>query len=411
MTTPPVPESNEPIEPTPQPEPIPPASPAPETPLVEPAAIGAAPVPLQPVPVVGQTAQRKASTRRRGSLFFPLLLIFIGGALLMNNLGMINGSIWETIAMFWPVLFVVWGLDALWRNEGLTGAVLMLGLGITFLLSNLGYLQINPWQVLITIWPVIFVAIGMDLIIGRRRNWLTMILGLLVVLAVLAGSLWYSGIWLSPTALTTGEAVSFVSQQATSARLELKPGAGSLNINDQAATGSLLSGVIPESTESWKIDQELTQAGGQATIKLSANGNQVLYTGSRQNQTNWQLGITPSLPVELAIDLGAGEAKLDLAKLQVGNLNYDFGVGALTLGLPEGSALTGQLDGGIGFLTIQVPANVGLQVQADTGLVIRSFPPGYTKLGENLYRSPNYDAAAIKVDLKINLALGQVIIK
>ncbi|MCU0487356.1 MAG: DUF5668 domain-containing protein [Anaerolineales bacterium] len=411
MTTPPVPETNEPIAPNPQPEPIPPASPAPETPPVARAVIEPAPAAPQPAPAVVQPAQRKAPPQRRGSLFFPLLLIFIGGALLMNNLGMINGSIWETIAMFWPVLFIVWGLDALWRNEGLTGAVLMLGLGISFLLSNLGYLQINPWRMLATIWPVIFVAIGMDLIIGRRRNWLTMILGLLVVLAVLAGALWYSGIWQSPSALTAGEPLNVAPQPVASAQIEIKPGVGSLKIDGQAAPGTLISGMIPETSDTWRVNQEISQSGDQVVVRLSANGSQAFYPGNRQNLTDWQLGFNPAIPIELAIDLGAGEADLDLSKLQVGNLKYDFGVGTLTLALPQGSALIGDLNGGIGFLTIQVPSSVGIEIQAETGLVIRSFPTGYTKVAENLYRSPNYQTAATKVNLKINLALGQVIIK
>lgn len=411
MTIPPVPESIEPIEPNPQPDPIPPASPAPDAPPVAPEVIGAAPVAPQPATAVRQPAQEKTSTRRRGSLFIPLLLIFIGGALLMNNLGMIDGSIWETIALFWPVLFIAWGLDALWRNEGLTGAVLMLGLGITFLISNLGYLQINPWRVLATIWPVIFVAIGMDLLIGRRRNWLTMFLGLLVVLAVLVGSLWYSGIWHYPTALTAGEPLNYAPQSVASARIEIKPGVGSLKIDGQAAPGTLISGMVPETTDTWGVNQEFSQSGDQVVIRLSANGSQAIYPGNRENLTDWQLGLNPVIPIDLAIDLGAGEADLDLAKLQIGNLKYNFGVGTLTLRLPEGSALTGEVDGGIGFLTIQVPSSVGIEIQAETGLVIRSLPTGYVKAGENLYRSPNYDTSATKVNLKVNLALGQVIIK
>lgn len=329
----------------------------------------------------------------------------------MSNLGIVSGSIWETIGMFWPVLFIVWGLDAVWRNEGLTGAVFMLGLGITFLLSNLGYLQIDPWRLLATIWPVIFVAIGMDLVIGRRRNWLTMLLGLIVVLAVLAGTLWYSGIWLSPSGLTAGTPLNYAPQAVASARIEISPGAGSLKINGQAAPGTLISGVIPETTDTWRVNQEIRQDGNQAVVKLSATGNQAYFPGNRQNLTDWQLELNPVIPIDLAIDLGAGEADLDLAKLQVKNLKYDFGVGTLRLHLPEGSALTGEVDGGIGFLTIQVPSTVGVEIQAETGLVIRSLPTGYTKAGENLYRSPNFQTAATKVNLKINLALGQLIIK
>jgi hypothetical protein len=51
------------------------------------------------------------SGRRHGSIFLPLVLIGIGIVFLLNNLGVVNWDVWDTLFQLWPILLVALGLD------------------------------------------------------------------------------------------------------------------------------------------------------------------------------------------------------------------------------------------------------------------------------------------------------------
>jgi hypothetical protein len=395
-------------EPTPSPENIPPPSPAPDrAPIPVPVPIPASSPPPPPPPGAPKPARR----RRRGSLFFPILLVIVGVVLLLNNLKIISGSTLETLISLWPVLFIAWGLDSIWRGEGLAGAIFLLGLGTVFLLGNLGYLQLNPWYVLFTIWPVLLVAIGIDILIGRRRTWWTTLLGLFLVALIMAGALWLAGVGLPSGQAVSGDKVEFGLQGATRAEVQILPGAGTISLDRLENSDALLAGVVPASSANQQILQEFTKTGEVARLKLQSTGMQVFYPSGRQNQATWMLGLTPNVPVNLELNFGAGDSTLDLTGLQIPNLNFDMGVGLATITLPDKGTVYAKINGGIGTITIWVPQGMAVQLKADTALVVRSLPAGYVKQASDAYVSPNYDSAQNRVILDLGLAIGTVTIK
>ncbi|NIO06896.1 MAG: hypothetical protein GTO40_02485, partial [Deltaproteobacteria bacterium] len=74
------------------------------------------------------------------------------------------------------------------RRGGLVGPLLLIGLGVIFLLNNLGVLAVSVWDVVFHLWPVILIAIGLDLLIGRRSVWGSLLV-LALILAVLIGGI------------------------------------------------------------------------------------------------------------------------------------------------------------------------------------------------------------------------------
>jgi hypothetical protein len=77
-------------------------------------------------------------------------------------------------SLFWPLVFI--------------------GAGVILLLSTLGYVPWQSWNVLWRLWPLLLVALGVDLLIGRRSVLgaivsglvLLLLIGLVVVLVVFA---------------------------------------------------------------------------------------------------------------------------------------------------------------------------------------------------------------------------------
>lgn len=345
------------------------------------------------------------SLRQRRSLFFPLLLIAVGVVFLLDNLGALQGDAWSYLASLWPVILIVIGLDSIYRGEGIVGAAFMIGLGVVFLLANLGYLDLNIWQLALRLWPLLLVAIGFDILIGRR-SWLASLAGLVVILALLAGALWLFGVRVDNAQPVPGETIRQALGNAGRGRVALELGAGTLQVDVLSEPGDLVAGSV-SSQSGQQPKSSLAQEGDLAVYSLRSRGVAFYNPGRRGAGWDWDLGLTRQVPVELQVNLGAGEAEFDLWALQADDLNIDLGVGQATLTLPAEGHYTARLNGAIGSLNVLVPSGLGVRVDGNTALASLQVPPGYQKDGD-VYLSPDYATAENRVDLSVGMAIGSI---
>ena len=108
--------------------------------------------------------------RHRSGIFWPLLLIIIGVVLLLNTLGTLQSNPWDLFVRYWPVLFLIGGLDNIIRGEGWVWGLISIVLGSIFLAANLGYLPWNSLNLLLRLWPLLLIAGGLDLIFKENRG-------------------------------------------------------------------------------------------------------------------------------------------------------------------------------------------------------------------------------------------------
>ena len=73
------------------------------------------------------------------------------------------------------------------RRGSLVGPLILIGLGVVFLLNNLGALDWNVWEVIFSLWPVLLIAAGLDVLFGRRSGWGALV-SLMLIVALLAGA-------------------------------------------------------------------------------------------------------------------------------------------------------------------------------------------------------------------------------
>lgn len=74
------------------------------------------------------------------------------------------------------------------------GPVILILAGLLLLLSNLGILSWSLWELLWRLWPVGLVAVGLDMLIGRRTSWGGWVV-LAVTLVLVAVSIWFMNTW------------------------------------------------------------------------------------------------------------------------------------------------------------------------------------------------------------------------
>ena len=346
--------------------------------------------------------------RYRGSLFGPLLLIAIGVLFLLSNTGAISGSPWDILLRYWPVFLIVMGLDGLLRGEGLVGAIFILAVGVVFLLSNLGLLALDVWRVVLRLWPLLLVAIGLDILVGRRSR-IGGLIGMVILLGVFFAALWFMGAGLPTGRGLASEQIDQPLEGAEQARVDLELGVGNLRLEALQEADSLVSGSL-RMRDMDDVRQDYSVQNGAAIYSLEEVGGPNVTIPGRDNDVIWDLGLAQSLPLDLDVSLGVGEMELDLAELQLNSLDVNIGVGDARLTLPASGSFDGNVSGAIGQLVLIVPRGVGLRVHSGAALSSVNIPDDYRK-ADRVYTSPNYANAESKIELNLSQAIGSLVIQ
>jgi len=361
-----------------------------------------------------ERAARRASNwqwrRPRGGFFFPLLLVAIGLVFLLDNLNMLEGNASMILLRSWPVLLIVAGLDSLLKREGVAGPTFLIGVGVLFLLSNFDLITWGAWGLFLRLWPVFIIAIGLDIIVGRRSVFGALI-ALVLMLAILGGALALIGPGMPATAYEIGwtpeETVNRLSA-------EIKPAVGAMRIDTKRVaptSGTLLVQGMLYLNKGEEVDETYTVTGGEARISLTTHGPAVyLPTFDIEAREGWQVSLAAATPLDLSAGMGVGQAILDLSAAQLVALDVNLGIGLLEVTLPEGN-YAARLDGGIGQIIVWLPEGADVRIVTDTGLTAVDLPPGFHEDEEDVFTSPGYDEAEQRIELTLDHGIGSVVVQ
>lgn len=349
--------------------------------------------------------------RHRPSIIFPLVLIVLGLVFLFNNLGILRGELMNTIVSLWPVLLIALGIDGFVRERNIAGPTFLIGLGTFILLSNFGLISMGSWSVLLQLWPLLIVAVGLDILIGRRSTWLSGI-ALILVLGILATFLWLGGVVRTPAGTRlTGQNVQQSLGEISSAVVSLNPSVGSLHVSSSSNGDYLLNGRINK-LRGEEVDSSYSVDGNEANYRLSSRG--VVFSfgplniaaEGRDNWT-WDVELTPNVPIELRTSLGAGQVYLALQDLNLIDLSSEFGIGETVVELPASGRVQVDISGAIGKITVFVPEGMAVRLDPDTLISGIDVPENFRKEGDYYY-SPGYELAQNVADLSLGLVIGSI---
>ncbi|MDQ6693124.1 MAG: toast rack family protein [Chloroflexota bacterium] len=301
------------------------------------------------------------------------------------------------------------------RREGhripILGPLLLIIIGTIFLLNNLNIVDWSVWESLSRLWPLVLIAVGVDQIFGRRRPALTLLL-VLAIFAAGGGYLYSSGgVRSSGKALTMNLLEPL--GNAKSADVTLKMGTGDLSLaGDMQETTNLASGIL-----------HYMEGGGQPSIQRSATGdvaNLRLEQGHSfslihifgNDNLRWDLHFNPRVPLRLAIETGAGNATLDLSRFQLSGFSLHAGAGDASVTFP-GTGIQGSstIDTGAGDLSIIVPEGLKARIKISHNVGDVSADSRFSKGEKDVYITKDYSAAGNHLDLAVNAGVGDVVIR
>ena len=291
-------------------------------------------------------------------------------------------------------------------SSGLTGAILLIGLGTVLLLQNLGLLEVD-WGYLLRFWPVILILVGLDILLGRHS-----ILGSLIVAAV--GLMIVSGlIWLAAErGATTRTTPRLYYPAETSATREFEQELGGI----EELEARLYLGVGPATVDSLSGSRYAVRGtyaiSGEAEspVTYTVRGRRGYLTIDAESEGLFldeiHISLTDSVPISLWVSTGIGPVTLDLRGLQIESLSVDAGLGPITLLLDEGNYDV-EINGGIGNINIVLPRDAEASIVADEGLGSIDLPSRFERVEPGVWETPGY-ASSGGVNIYLSSGIGNV---
>jgi len=249
-----------------------------------------------------------------------------------------------------------------YQYRSLFWPILLIGLGVVWLLGNLGYIPTPSLRMLLRLWPLILIVIGLDIIFGRRSPVLGGLIGLGAVALVIALLL------LAPNLgqETGGELKTLTFSEplgsATSARITLDLERYPTTVEALSASDLLIDAELDTLTDV-RFSARGTQEKSVSLEPVTGSGFDFDWIDLAGADARWEVGLSPDVPIDLTVDVGSGSATIDLMYLEITELGINGGSGSTELILPESSSqYTADIDGGSGSFDIEFES--GAEVRA-----------------------------------------------
>jgi hypothetical protein len=186
--------------------------------------------------------------------------------------------------------------------------------------------------------------------------------------------------------------------------VNLTMGAGTLIVGGGAR--KLLNADFAYNVTSWQPEVRYSSTGtrGDLTIRQPGQG----HTQIGHTRCQWDLALNNDVPMDLALHLGVGDARLDLGSLSLRSVEVHMGVGKLDMDLrgnPKHNYDV-HVHGGIGEATVRLPAGVGVYAEGAGG--IGSIQVQGLRRESGHWVSDAYEDSKVRIHLDIHGGIGSI---
>jgi hypothetical protein len=296
------------------------------------------------------------------------------------------------------------------RGVRLFWPIILIGVGSILLLTNLGVIQGNPWSIIFQLWPVLLIALGLEILLGGSTGWRA-VMSAVLGLALVGGILWIliaqppiPGLNFSYSNLQTTN-ISQPLNGVESARAELSFGAGSSKVYALSDSNNLIEGQLQTYSPP---NFSVSTSGNRATIVLGAGPVSVPVVFPAIAEEKWEVGLNSSVTYQIDLNIGVGQSSIDLAKLDISGGTIDGGVGTSEFYLPGKGTYRLNINGGVGSIRLYVPSNLAVRAEVDGGLGSFNRLPSMQEVSHDVYETPGFSTADNAVTLIIDGGVGSI---
>jgi hypothetical protein len=279
---------------------------------------------------------------------WPMLIVLVGGAsLVTRTLRGVSGvgALWE---FTWPLVWIV--------------------VGGLLLASTTGNLGAGPLELVGEWWPAVAIALGAWFLVGAFMP--------------------------RPG---PNELLVVPVNGLTQAAVRIRFGAGELSTT-RAQPGDLVDGrfeggvLVHRAGHGIELEQDMT-----------------FGIPWLDHASNWAVGLSGEIPLDLRVETGAARAHLDLSELQVRSLDLQTGASETRVRLPRNAGATSiRAETGMAALVIEVPDGVGAKIRGRITLGSNDVDQARFPKTLDGYASPDYATAANRADIEVRGGMGSV---
>ncbi|HZL06395.1 MAG TPA: DUF5668 domain-containing protein [Coriobacteriia bacterium] len=273
--------------------------------------------------------------------------------------------------------------------EGLT----VVGVGVVLLANTLGTLPWSVWWNILSLWPLLLVAIGLD-IIGKGTGMIT--------LRVLSSLLVLGGIAYGALVMPAGSGTPWAPFRVLGTMSESEPFSFSekhdASLNDGVA---VIDGGVGELTikagdvlassagfSSWNPRFDVSKDRGVADVRIALGEGGPWGLPGKAGKAELNVTLDRSVSWTLTVDSGVSETTADLSEMKLDGLTFKSGVSSAKVTMPKRS-LSGasggvpvSVDAGVSSLTLRFAKGDSVRLRVDRGISSVDLPSEFRGVGE-----------------------------
>ena len=274
--------------------------------------------------------------------------------------------------------------------EGLT----VVGVGLVLLANTLGTLPWSVWWNILSLWPLLLVAVGLD-IIGKGTS--------MEVLRVLSSLLVLGGIAYGALVMPAGSGTPWAPFQVLGSVSESEPFSFSEKHDASVKDGvALIDGGVGELTvkggdvlassegfSAWDPQFDVSTRRGTADVRIALGEGRVWGFPGNVGRSELNVTLDRRVSWALTIDSGVSETTADLKDLKLDALTFKSGVSSARVTMPKRSLsdMSGgvpvSIDSGVSSLTLRFAEGDSVRLRVDRGISSVDLPSEFRDLGES----------------------------
>lgn len=255
------------------------------------------------------------------------------------------------------------------------GGLSLIAVGAVLLACTTGYLSWAVWVSIFSLWPVLLISAGID-IIGKSidREWLRVLSSVVFISALLYGAfVMPAGTWgLSRPTGGAGEAFAqreVAGPSVTEGVAKIEAGATLFTVKG----GSDLVSISGDAPAGAKPTMAFTTDGSKADVSVSQPRETVVWVGVSPRR---RLDVTLDRDLRwtsLDIDAGATQGDIDLREVKVERLDVNAGASDILITFGSGATVA-DVQAGAANITLRVPKSAKVSIRLSGALTSANLP-------------------------------------
>jgi hypothetical protein len=288
--------------------------------------------------------------------------------------------------------------------------VILISVGLVLLLNNLDYVDWSVWFSILSLWPVLLIAIGIEKLFARTSlKFLALLSPILLLVAILGPAYFYSSQEEKDFLRNTynwEKELEFPYKKGY-ASLDFK--AGRLEIDSN--TDKLVSAKL----DYWrrKPISIYNYSEPDSLVRLNLKDVDRFWRGefrsSFKKSRDWNISLSDKIPWELEIENAAMSGDLDFSELILENLTIELDASSLKLKLGDKvKFLKASIDTDVSSLELLLPKSAGLKIESHSSLSSTQFRNISLNREKKRTWTYNYDTAPSKIEIRLKGAISSL---